>query len=214
MRPPCPLALPLPPDAPAPTTGELRPDAAVVAVPNHLHVELGLLCVKYGCHMLVEKPLAPSVEEGRRLVEAAEAAGLLLVVGHHRRFDPSVVAARSCMDPSSPDGIGPLHNASVIWALRKPDEYYSLAHRREKGAGPLYTNFSHDVDTLRFLCGEIEEVMGMSTNRLGRGGENEDNAALLLRFRSGALASVSIADGAPSPCKIVILSRFACCPSR
>ncbi len=178
---------------------EVKPDAAVLAVPNHLHVPVGLQCVAHGVHIMVEKPLAPTVAEGRELVDAAREHGVLLAVGHHRRFDPSVTGARRLLDPVCEDGIGQLLNASVMWCLRKPDDYYTLDHRRQAGAGPLTTNFSHDVDTLRFLCGEIEEVMGMAANRLRRGGVNEDSAALLLRFSSGALASVSISDAAASP---------------
>lgn len=178
---------------------EVKPDAAVLAVPNHLHVPVGLQCVEHGVHILVEKPLAPTTVEGKKLVDAARERGTIVAVGHHRRFDPSVATAKHLLDPDYEDGIGQLLNASVMWCLRKPDDYYTLAHRREAGAGPLTTNFSHDVDTLRFLCGEIEEVMGMAANRLGRGGVNEDSAALLLRFRSGALASVCVSDAAPSP---------------
>ena len=178
---------------------EVKPDAAVLAVPNHVHVPVGLQCLEHGVHILVEKPLAPSVAEGKQLVDAAAAKNLIVAVGHHRRFDPAVVGAKRLVDPDSVEGIGPLLNASVMWCLRKPDEYYSLEHRRLPGAGPITTNFSHDVDTLRFLCGEIEEVMGMASNQLGRGGVNEDSAALLLRFRSGGLASVSLSDAAPSP---------------
>ena len=58
----------------------------------------------------------------------------------------------------------------------------------------------HDAHAaLRFLCGEVEEVMAMAGNHTKRGGENEDHAALIIRFRSGALASVSLSDAAPSP---------------
>lgn len=126
---------------------EVQPDAAVIAVPNHLHVPVGLQCVEHGVNILVEKPLAPTVAEGRQLVEAAEAKGVIVAVGHHRRFDPAVVATKRLMNPANEDGIGPLLNASVMWCLRKPDEYYSLQHRREAGAGPITTNFSHDVDS-------------------------------------------------------------------
>ena len=57
---------------------EVQPDAAVLAVPNHLHVPLGLLCVAHGVHILVEKPLAPTLAEGRKLVDAAREQGVLL----------------------------------------------------------------------------------------------------------------------------------------
>jgi predicted dehydrogenase len=91
----------------------VRPDAAVVAVPNHAHVPVGLACVQHGVHVLVEKPLAPTVAEGRLLVDAAKAAGVICCVGHHRRFDPAVVGAKRLLE-----GIGPLLNASVMWRVQ------------------------------------------------------------------------------------------------
>jgi predicted dehydrogenase len=179
---------------------ETHPDAVVVSVPTALHVAVSVLCLEHGAHVLVEKPLAPTVEEGRKLVSAAQASSRLLVVGHHRRLDPDAIAARALLRGGS---MGPVIGGSMLWSTRKPDAYFSVAHRRQKGAGPLVTNFSHDVDMLRYLCGELESVFAMSSSKQRQGSEHgqesEDTAALVMRFVSGALFSATISDAAPSP---------------
>ena len=65
-----------------------KPDGVVLATPNAMHVEQGLECIKAGVPCLVEKPIAHTLEEGRRLVEAAEKANHKLLTGHHRPHSP------------------------------------------------------------------------------------------------------------------------------
>ena len=65
-------------------------DAITIAAPTHLHHELALECIARGIHLLVEKPIAPTVEEGRAIVAAARRAGVTLMVGHVERFNPAV----------------------------------------------------------------------------------------------------------------------------
>src|SRR5439155_19984215 len=65
-------------------------DAVTIAAPTHVHLELALACIDHGVHVLVEKPIAPSVEEGQSIIAAARRAGLTLMVGHVERFNPAV----------------------------------------------------------------------------------------------------------------------------
>ena len=68
-------------------------DAVTIAAPTHLHHEIALTCIARGIHVLVEKPIASTVEEGRDIVDAARRAGSqLLMVGHVERFNPAVAA--------------------------------------------------------------------------------------------------------------------------
>ena len=69
-------------------------DAVTVAAPTHLHHEIALACIARGIHILVEKPIASSVEEGRDIVAAARRAGVILMVGHVERFNPAVAAIK------------------------------------------------------------------------------------------------------------------------
>lgn len=172
-----------------------RPEGVIVAVPTGLHHAIGLQCASHGLHMLMEKPLTATVAEGRELIAAAEAANVRIATGHHRRFDPSVESARTAIA----DGrLGRLLAVSAMWFLRKPEPYFDLAWRRRKGAGPILTNLVHDIDILRHVCGEITRVYA-ETSDSARGFEVEDTAAIILRFASGVLASITLSDAAPSP---------------
>jgi predicted dehydrogenase len=171
------------------------PDGAIVAVPNAAHGEVGLACAAAGVHLLIEKPVADTVAAGVALVEAAEAAGVWMLVGHHRRFDPAVEAARAIVQSGN---LGRLVIVTVVWAAHKPDDYWQVSWRSAAGGGPVLINLIHDVDSLRHICGEIVEVEAI-TSAAVRGFEVEDTAAILLRFASGALGTVAMSDAAVSP---------------
>src|SRR5258708_7596856 len=72
-------------------------DAVTVAAPTHLHHEIALACIARGIHIMVEKPIASSVEEGRDIVAAARRAGVTLMVGHVERFNPAVAAIKQAI---------------------------------------------------------------------------------------------------------------------
>src|SRR5262245_35254720 len=72
-------------------------DAVTIAAPTHLHHEIALACIARKIHVLVEKPIASSVEEGREIVVAAERAGVTLMVGHVERFNPAVAAVKQAI---------------------------------------------------------------------------------------------------------------------
>src|SRR5436190_10235005 len=69
-------------------------DAVTIAAPTHLHHELALACLKRGVHVMVEKPIASSAQEGRSIIAAARRAGVVLMVGHVERFNPAVAAIK------------------------------------------------------------------------------------------------------------------------
>lgn len=172
-----------------------RLDGVVVATPTGLHADVGIECARRGLHLLVEKPVADTVEEGRRLVQAAEEARVQLLVGHYRRFNPAVEAAREILQSGA---IGGLVGMVGLWAVFKEPEYFAPEWRRKPGAGPVLTNLIHDVDCLRFICGEIAEVQSM-TSAAARQFEVEDTAGVLLRFANGALGAMLVSDATPSP---------------
>lgn len=172
------------------------PDGVVLATPTLLHVEQGLECVRRGCPVLVEKPLATSASEAQTLVEEAEQAGVPVLVGHHRRHNPLI---RKAHDIVSSGGIGEVRAVHVNCWFYKPDHYFDEAPWRKKtGAGPISVNLAHDVDLIRHLCGEVESVQAQSAPSK-RGFENEDVAAAVLRFRGGAIGTITVSDSIVSP---------------
>lgn len=172
-----------------------RPDGLVIATPNQLHVEHGLEAAAARIPALVEKPLADDVAGAERLVAAAERAGVPVLVGHHRRYNPIVRAAKAIVDEGRLGRILAVHGQ--FWIL-KPDDYFAAAWRRAPGAGPVLINLIHDVDLLRHFCGEIVAVQAIESNA-ARGFAVEDTAAILLRFANGALGTVTVSDAVAAP---------------
>ena len=173
----------------------VRPDGAVIATPNAMHVPGIRTCLAHGLAVLVEKPLADDLDEALAVAEEAERAGVPLLVGHYRRHNPVLSEVRALIRGGR---LGRLLTISADSLVMKPESYFDIAWRREPGGGPVLINLVHDIDALRYLCGEIETVQAM-TGHAGRGFAVEDSAAVLLRFRSGALATLTLSDAVPSP---------------
>src|SRR5450756_1612736 len=76
---------------------DLNVDAITIAAPTHLHRDIALACTARGVHILVEKPIASSVEEGNEIINAARRAGVTLMVGHVERFNPAVEAIKEAL---------------------------------------------------------------------------------------------------------------------
>lgn len=174
---------------------QARPDGVVVAVPNQLHLEVGLACTARKIPMIMEKPVADTLAAAVRLVAAASEAQVPLLIGHHRRYNPIMRKAAQLIHGG---GIGKVVAVNALWLGHKPDDYFSIEWRREKGAGPVLINAIHDVDCLRMMCGDVEAVQAMSANA-ARGFAVEDTAAALLMFKSGALGTLMVSDTTSAP---------------
>lgn len=176
--------------------GSDPPDGAIIATPSELHVGHALSCIAAGVPVLVEKPIATTVDEGRRLVEAADSSGVPLLVGHHRRHSPLLIAARETLRS------GVLGDPVAVVATTmfvKPEAYFDAGPwRRQPGGGPILINLIHDIDALRMLIGEIVAVQAISSSHTRRL-PVEDTVAVALQFAGGALASMLVSDVAASP---------------
>lgn len=174
---------------------QLRPDGAIVALPNQLHAAAGIACAERHIPCLVEKPVTDTLANARALVTAGARYDVPLLVGHHRRHSPDISGARALIAKGE---IGPLMTVNGMWWAKKPDDYFNIAWRREPGGGPILINLIHEIDSLRFIAGEIAEVYAF-TGHQARGAAVEDTAAVTLRFANGALGSFVISDAVPSP---------------
>lgn len=170
-------------------------DAAIVATPNATHLSVGRACIERRLPLLIEKPIAATLDDGQTLCEEAEAAGVPLLVAHHRRHNPIQRRARELIAQGA---VGRPVCASVMATWLKPDAYFDLAWRREPGGGPVLINLIHDIDQLRFMLGEVAEVQAMTSSAV-RGFAVEDSAAVVLRFANGALGTLVVSDTAASP---------------
>ncbi|HEX6945337.1 MAG TPA: Gfo/Idh/MocA family oxidoreductase [Casimicrobiaceae bacterium] len=173
-----------------------RPDGVVLATPNQLHAEQALECIAAGLPTLVEKPVAHTYEAGVRLCEAAEAAGVPILVGHHRRHSAIMAKAVEVIASGTLGRIVAV-TGSVLFYKAENQGYFDGAFRwrREPGGGPILLNMIHEIGNLRALCGEIAEVQAFTSNAT-RGFAVEDTAAIALRFASGALGTFILSDTA------------------
>ena len=172
-----------------------KPDAALIATPNSLHLENALACVERRIPFLLEKPITETIETALQLVAAADKAGVPFIVGHHRRYNPAISVARKFIGDGA---IGEVTAVNGTWFRRKPDDYFEMEWRRKPGGGPILINAIHDIDTLRVLCGEIDVVQAMSSN-MARGFEVEDTVAAMFRFSNGALGTFLLSDAVQAP---------------
>jgi predicted dehydrogenase len=174
---------------------ETRPDGLIDSTPTPEHLSIGLECAKHGVHLLVEKPITQTIGEGKQLIEAAQRAGIKLLVGHYRRHSSYYQKALRLIAEGT---LGELRLVASQWTVQKPDSYYDEPWRAQAGQGPLTTNLVHDMDALRFMCGEIESVYAY-TSSAARQLPFVDTLAAVVRFQSGAFATVAMSDSVPAP---------------
>ncbi len=177
--------------------GNARPDGIVIAVPNQAHFAAGMAAVDAGIAMLMEKPVCETVEQSMELAEAAERAGVPVLVGHHRRHSPIIRRAKEIL---ASGGLGRIIAVNALCWLLKPPAYFQGQNswRREPGGGPVMINLIHTIDDLRNLCGDIATVQAM-TSRQARGFSVEDTAGVILGFRNGAIGTLALSDAAAGP---------------
>lgn len=173
-----------------------RPDGLLLATPNALHVPQALQCVAAGLPILLEKPIATTVAEGRTLLAAVESSGARVLIGHHRAHSPIMAKAREVVQSGQ---LGRLVAVMGSATFYKPDHYFAEGPwRTQPGGGPVLLNMIHEVHNLRMLCGDIVAVQAISSNAV-RGHAVEDTMAISLRFASGALGTFLLSDTAACP---------------
>ena len=172
-----------------------KPDGIILATPNALHVTQALQCMAAGVPLLLEKPIATTVQEAQDLVEQVEVMGAQVLIGHHRAHSAIMAQAKQVVDSGRLGTLVAVMGSAMFF---KPDSYFSDAPwRREMGAGPILINMIHEVHNLRMLCGDIVAVQAFKSHTT-RGFAVEDTVAINLRFASGALGSFMLSDTAAS----------------
>jgi UDP-N-acetylglucosamine 3-dehydrogenase len=150
-------------------------DAVTIAAPTHLHHEISLACIEQKIHVLVEKPIASSVDEGREIVAAAGRAGVTLMVGHVERFNPAVAAIKQAISGEDLLSIG----------ITRVGPFPP----RMSNVGVVIDLAVHDIDLIRwFTESDIIEVQPQLSSAVA---EREDIALLQFRTASGVLAHIN-----------------------
>jgi len=172
-----------------------NPDGAVISTPTKHHFLPAMAALHHGADLLIEKPISATVTEALKISEKAKLLNRKILVGHHRRYYPVMKYLRDFLVREE---IGVLTALNGQWTTLKPANYFIPEWRKSIAAGPVLTNLIHEIDSLRFLCGEIEMISAEISNSV-RKFEKEDTVAIIIRFKSGVIGSFLLSDGVFSP---------------
>jgi predicted dehydrogenase len=167
----------------------LEPGVAAVdiALPHHLHYEVGRAALEAGKHVLIEKPLAPTVGECDSLISLARERGLLLSVSENARFVRAYIAVKKLLDAGTLGAIRLVRTliyGSEIAALTNKAHWRARAD--ESLGGAIIDSSPHTFYLLKFLFGPIAQLRAFTAKLIDQS-EVEDNALVTGRFASGAL---------------------------
>ncbi len=159
---------------------EHKPDAVTLAVPTVEHLAVALQVIQRGIHLLVEKPIAFTVEEGQQIIAAAEQVGVKLMIGHIERFNPAVIALKNHLAK------GKLGRVFQIDAHRQ-----GPFPARVQDVGVVIDLAVHDLDIMRYVSGaEIVRVYAETERRIHS--TREDLLAGLVRLGDGTIGTLAI----------------------
>jgi UDP-N-acetyl-2-amino-2-deoxyglucuronate dehydrogenase len=174
---------------------EQRVEMVSVCTPHPTHADVVVLAARMGVHALVEKPLAPNLEDCDRAIAAATEARVKLGMISQRRLYPPVVRMRQAIEAGK---IGePILATLNVLGWRDRAYYESAAWRGTwlgEGGGVLVNQTPHQLDLMQWLMGPIDELYGMWDNLNHPYIEVEDSAIAVLRFRTGALGSLTLSN--------------------
>lgn len=170
---------------------ELDIDIVVLTTPSGLHAEQALEVARAGKHVMTEKPMATQWEDGLKMVDGCEQAGVRLFVVKQNRLNGTVQLLKRAID-SGRFGRIYMVNINVFWT--RPQEYYdSAAWRgtRELDGGAFMNQASHYIDLLTWLIGPVESLHAYCET-LQRDIEVEDTGVISVKWVTGALGSVNV----------------------
>ncbi|HEX5654427.1 MAG TPA: Gfo/Idh/MocA family oxidoreductase [Chitinophagaceae bacterium] len=165
-------------------------DIVAICTPNGLHASHSILALEAGMHVLCEKPLCIHAVDGRSMMEAAKKAGRKLFVVKSTRYNPALAALKEILARQQ---LGRLYSFQLNCFWNRPEAYY---HDSWKGSlladgGSLYTQFSHYIDALLWLLGDVENLRGYRKNMAHRGViEFEDSGVVALEMKNGMLGGL------------------------
>ena len=168
-------------------------DADVVSIcsPNGVHAQHSILSLKAGFHVLCEKPMAINVHDCGEMIKTAEQHNKRLFAIKQNRFNPPVEAIKKIIDEGR---LGKLFSVQLSCFWNRNEDYYhnSWKGTKEMDGGTLYTQFSHFIDLLYWMIGDIKDVEAYTANYAHQNTiEFEDTGVVILKFQNGAIGTVN-----------------------
>ena len=168
---------------------ENKPDVVSICTPNGLHAAHSILALEAGCNVLCEKPLCIKAEDGKLMIAAAAKAGKKLFVVKQNRYNPPVAFLKELINSGK---LGEIYSFQVNCFWNRPNEYYTgWKGTSELDGGTLFTQFSHFIDLLYWLLGDVATVKTITKNFAHSSIAFEDTGAVLFEMTSGAIGSLN-----------------------
>lgn len=166
-------------------------DVVSVCTPNGLHAEHSIKALQAGFHVLCEKPMALRVTDCELMIRAADRAQKRLFIIKQNRYNPPVAAVKKALDEGR---LGKIYNVQLNCFWNRGIDYYANSWKGtlQLDGGTLFTQFSHFIDLLYWMLGDIIEVRSMMHNYAHQGTiEFEDTGVAILKFANGAIGAVN-----------------------
>ncbi len=167
-------------------------DVVSVCTPNSLHSEHTIESLSMGKHVLCEKPMAIKVSDCRKMMVEADKSGKHLFIVKQNRFNPPVVALKEIIDDGK---LGKILNVELNCFWNRNNEYYRQSDwkgKKEFDGGTLFTQFSHFIDLLFWLIGDIRKISAFGKNFIHNElVEFEDTGTAIVEFTGGALGTIN-----------------------
>lgn len=164
-----------------------RPDLVAIATESGKHAEIALTCLNKGCHLIIEKPIALSLEDADAIIKLAKENNCKVCACHQNRFNKSVMKLREAVEMGR---FGKLFHGTANIRWNRDEYYYQQAAWRgtwEQDGGALMNQCIHNIDLLRWMMGDdIEQVMAMTDNLNHDYIQAEDFGIALIRFSNGS----------------------------
>jgi len=162
-----------------------------ICTPNGLHAEHSIKALNAGFHVLCEKPMAITVDDCSRMINAAEKANKQLFIVKQNRFNPPVAAVKKIIEEGR---LGKIYSVQLNCFWNRNEDYYKNSWKGSKDldGGTLFTQFSHFIDLLYWMIGDVQEVKGYIANLNHMGIiEFEDTGVIAMKFFNGAIGTIN-----------------------
>jgi len=170
---------------------ELSPQLVGIATESGLHAKIALSCMNEGANVIIEKPIAMSIEDADKIIAKANETGLKVSPCHQNRFNIAVQETHRAFEEGR---FGKLSHGSVHVRWNRSQDYYTQASWRGTWAqdgGCLMNQCIHGIDLLCWMFGdEVEEVYGQIRQQFHHYIEAEDVGLAVLKFKNGAVATI------------------------
>ncbi len=160
-----------------------------VCTPNGLHATHSIKLLETGNHVLCEKPLCITTEDGKKMIAAAEKTNKKLFVVKQNRYNPPVAFLKNLIVNGK---LGKIYSFQINCFWNRPEAYYTdWKGSKDMDGGTLFTQFSHFIDLLYWLLGDVAAVKTISKNFAHPAIEFEDSGVVAFEMESGAIGSLN-----------------------